>query len=129
MTANTPAEFPADRRPGSGRIADRARYANVALGTWAFLSATLLPHTMGSGTNNWVVGILVAAFAFMAIVEPAVHRANALVALWLFCSTLWIFHLHGIALWNDLVTAVLVFVCSLVPTGQPRLAPPHPRTG
>lgn len=93
-----------------------ARYASIVAGVWLFLSAFLWEHSGASRTNTWIVGLLMVIFAAVALRAPMARFANTALSLWLFFSTLTIFHLQSITLWNNLTVAAIVFLLSLVPS-------------
>lgn len=92
-----------------------ARYANIVAGVWLFISAFLWEHSDASRTNTWIVGLLMVIFAAAGLRAPVARFANTALSLWLFFSTLTIFHLQSITLWNNLIVAALVFTLSFVP--------------
>ena len=93
-----------------------ARAANVILGVLLFISAFILPHTSASRTNTWILGVLIAAFAGITSGAPQMRWVNAVLAIWLFFSTLWLRHISAGAVWNNLIVAVVVFILSLIPS-------------
>ncbi len=93
-----------------------ARYVNIVVGAWLFISAFLWRHTDPSRTNTWIVGLLAVIFAAIALRSPQVRFVNTVLAVWLFFSTLSIYHVSGGTLWNNLIVAIVMFVVSLVPS-------------
>jgi hypothetical protein len=97
--------------PGSGSW---VRAVNVAAGLWLFISAFLWPHSPGSMTNTWVVGLLIAAIGAIGTVAPDARWLNTAVAVWLFFSTVWVYPSSPATVWNNVIVAIVVFVLSLV---------------
>jgi SPW repeat len=99
------------------------RGANIVLGIWLFLSAFIWPHTESSGTNTWIIGLLIAIAGIITLYVPWVRWLNAVLAAWLFISTLVLPQLTAGTMWNNTIVAILVFLLSLVPGSL------HPTTG
>jgi hypothetical protein len=91
-----------------------ARGLNLLIGVWLFISAFVWPHAVASRTNTWILGVLIVAFALIAMAQPAARWLNALAALWLFFSTLLSFHDTTATLWNNIIVAIVVFIVALV---------------
>ncbi len=111
-----------------------ARYWNIALGVWLFISAFIWRHSSAQFTNAWIVGLLVTAFAVAALAYPRARYANTVLAVWLFISA-WVLPIFSVAtVWNHVLVAIAVFAFSLVgsePTLPARQIPPEapsPRT-
>lgn len=92
-----------------------ARYTNLCLGSWLFVSAFTWPHSASSRTNTWMVGLIIGLLSIAAIRAPAARFANTAAAVWLFCSTLSISHYSTDTSWNNAMVASVVFLISLVP--------------
>lgn len=93
-----------------------ARFLNIVVGVWLFVSAFIWPHTHASRTNTWIVGALCALFAVVALRSPPVRWLNTVLAVWLFFSALSIYHLSGGTFWNNFIAAIVMFIASLVPS-------------
>jgi hypothetical protein len=91
------------------------RIVNVVLGTWLFLSAFAWPHARTQMTNTWVVGVMCATCAIVAMAVPWVHCVNTLLAIWLFVSTWWLPAVDARTVWNNVIVSVAMFAASLVP--------------
>ncbi|HVZ32829.1 MAG TPA: SPW repeat protein [Polyangiaceae bacterium] len=99
-----------------------ARLLNIILGVWLFISAFLWVHTTPQFNNAWVVGVLTAGAAALAMAAPGARYLNTALAVWLFIST-WALPLTNRATaWNNVIVSVLVFVFSLL--GLPRAERP-----
>jgi hypothetical protein len=124
MSTGYPQSQPRTTPPARSRRADVsdsgvwARYANMVLGAWLFLSAFLWSHSAFVRTNTWIVGLLIVAFAGWALVAPKVRWANTVIGAWFFFSTLFAFHLYAGTMWHNLIAAIIVFGLSLVPSAR-----------
>lgn len=92
-----------------------ARSLNLVMGIWLFATAFLWQHTDASRLNTWLVGVLVGACAFVAAWVPMARWGNTALSIWLFFSSLSLYHLSGATLWNNVIVAIIVFLASLVP--------------
>ncbi len=92
-----------------------ARWVNLVLGVWLFISAFIWDHTTAERTNTWILGVLCVIFALIATRVPQVRFLNTILAIWLFISA---FALpggnHG-TLWNNVLVAIAIFLLSLAP--------------
>jgi hypothetical protein len=91
-----------------------ARIVNFFIGVWLFISAFVWPHTASSMTNTWILGVLIAVFALIGMAQPSARWLNTLASIWLFFSTLSIFHSNQATVWNNVIVAIVVFVLSFV---------------
>lgn len=98
-----------------GDRANAARWVNLVLGSWLFVSAFLWPHARHAQTDTWFVGLLMATFAATAMAVPGARRLNALLAVWLFGSTLLLARGDMLTLLHNCFVAIAVFAFSLVP--------------
>ena len=81
-----------------------ARLANVVLGLWLFLSATLWVHTPWQRINAWSVGILAVAGGLTALFGSRWGRyLNCVLGAWLILSTLLVARWSPITFWNHIV--------------------------
>lgn len=113
MTTRAPESFrgvPVESR----QSAAPARYANVILGIWLFISAFAWQHYSASQTNTWVVGLLIAVVGLVAARSPSAGYANTVLSVWLAISTLFVWPVVAATYWNNLIVAVGVFALSLV---------------
>lgn len=92
-----------------------ARWVNIALGAWLFISAFIWPHTTSSATNTWIVGLAIVAAGIGAMYVPWFRWVNTALAIWLFFSTFAFPHVTTGTMWNNAIVAILVFIVSLVP--------------
>lgn len=92
-----------------------ARWINIAVGVWLFISAFIWPHTEAQMTNTWIVGLLCAIFAAAALRVPEARYLNVALAIWLFISV-WALPMYNDAtFWNNLIFSVVMFVVALIP--------------
>ena len=91
------------------------RVANVILGIWLFLSAFLWPHTYEQMTNTWIVGVLCAFFAVLAMRVPQARYLNTVLAIWLFISAWALPVMNAGTRWNNVILALAIFCFSLAP--------------
>lgn len=96
----------------------RARLANIMLGMWLFMSAFICPHSPASRMNTWILGLVIAVIAMWASATAHFRWMNTVLSVWLFFSTLWIFHLQGITASNNVLVACGVFIFSLTPNDR-----------
>ncbi len=101
-----------------------ARTLNVIIGVWLFVSAFAWRHSPASFTNTWIVGLLVAIFALVAMRTPAARFVNTALSIWLFVAAFALPHATSGTVWNNALCAIAIFILSLVPG---TLAPQLPR--
>ncbi len=114
MTIPEPRPFIASR---GNDIDPWPRYITSAAGAWLFLSGLFWTHLVGQRANALIVGPLMLIVAIVAIGTPKVRFANAVLALWLFFSSVFL-PVYRYTEWNNVIVAVVVFVFSLVPSGH-----------
>jgi hypothetical protein len=118
-----------------------ARWVNVVLGAWLFISAVIWwppgaafiwwPPGSSAAPNSWLVGLVIVAVSLIAMYVSWVRWLNTALAVWLFVSTLAFTDMSSGAAWNNEIIALLVFLMSLLPDGvyAPPRPPPPPPTG
>ncbi|HXU01663.1 MAG TPA: SPW repeat protein [Polyangia bacterium] len=93
------------------------RYANILLGLWLFISAFAWPHSHASFTNTWIMGIIVAFVALLALSIRQVRFVNTVSGIWLVVSAFLLPRLRGAdgvgTVLNNLIVGILVFGLSL----------------
>ena len=94
----------------------QARYLNVILGIWLFISAFIWRHTPEQFNNSLVVGALCVLISLVALAVPQVRYLNTLLAIWLFISAFALPRVSSGTVWNDVLVAIAIFVVSLLPT-------------
>ena len=102
--------------PSSASSGAWPRGINIVAGIWLFISAFIWPHAANARTNTWILGVLIALAAIIALYAPRVRFLNTLFAIWLFFSTLFIYHLNAGTLWNNIIVSIIVFIVSLIPS-------------
>ena len=106
----------------------RVRAVNVALGLWLFASTFLFHRTGDAGFNTFLVGLFVAAIAFIALYAPGLRFLETGLGAWLLVSTIWFAHAQAWLAVHDAVLGVAIIVVSLVPT-PPLAARPRDAVG
>jgi uncharacterized membrane protein len=94
------------------------RVANIILGVWLVVSAFLWPHSPSQSTNTWVLGVLCASFALIALAVPKVRYLNTALAVWLFISAWVLPRVSAATVWNNVLVAIAIFLFSLAPSEQ-----------
>ena len=92
--------------------AEEARYANILLGLWLFLTAFAWRHSPAAWANTWIVGLLVVAVAIWGLTYQGLWRVNALLGLWLIVAALVFPHLLGASRANNIVVGFLITTVS-----------------
>jgi hypothetical protein len=108
---------------GSAKHGPRARYTNMALGLWLFVSAFAWPHTASTRLNTCMVGLFVAIAATMAAGVSVFRQLTSVLAVWLLFTTLLVYPASPITFWSNILTAVAVLVVSLIPSDDERITP------
>ncbi len=94
-----------------------ARWVNLVLGVWLFISAFVWEHTAAERTNTWILGVLCVIFAIIAMSAPAARWLNTALSIWLFISVWALPHDNIATMWNNALVAIAVFIVSLIPRG------------
>ncbi len=92
-----------------------ARWLNVILGAWLFISAFIWPHTLAQRTDTWILGIIAVVVALVAMSVSTVRFVNTALAIWLFISVWALPHQNIATMWNNALVAIAIFLLSLVP--------------
>jgi hypothetical protein len=98
-----------------------ARWTSVVAGAWLIVSAAAFPRPPDAQANAWIIGSIIVAVALGARTVSALRWLGLVAAVWLAYSTVAMFDIATAVRWNDLITALVVAVASLVPT-RPRYA-------
>ncbi len=101
-----------------------ARYWNIALGVWLFISAFVWPHSLSQQSNTWICGVLAVIFALVALAYPVARYLNTALAVWLFISAWALPTFSPGTVWNNVLVALAIFFISLVPSERGRVARP-----
>lgn len=91
-----------------------ARYINVILGAWLFISAFAWAHTEAQMTNTWICGVLAVIFALIATRVQEVRYVNAALAVWLFISAWALPHVSIGTVWNNVLVSIAIFIVALI---------------
>jgi hypothetical protein len=100
-----------------------ARWLNILVGIWLFISAFAWQHSMAARTNSWICGILVVVFAAIAIGYPAVRYLNTILGIWLIVAGAVLHHVASGTQWNNIIVGAVVLLVSLVPSRATRPPP------
>ncbi|MBS2033153.1 MAG: SPW repeat protein [Deltaproteobacteria bacterium] len=92
-----------------------ARYANMAMGCWLFLSAFLWPHSTNEQAGAWGSGVLIFLFAVWSLMNPTMRFATGLTGAWLAVTTLFVHTISRATAINHVVCGVVVVLLALVP--------------
>ena len=93
-----------------------ARYLNVLLGAWLFISDFVWRHGAAASTNTWICGLLVIAFALWAFWMPTMRWWNTALGAWIVIAGFALPHQSAGTQWNNIIVGVLVLLISLVPS-------------
>ena len=77
MTPADASAFHSDERADISRA--WARYANLCLGLWLFISAFLWPHSSFAFAASWIMGSCIAMNAFASIWAPPARYFNVVI--------------------------------------------------
>jgi hypothetical protein len=99
----------------SSQQGSQARYLNIVLGVWLFISAFVWHHSQAQFTNTWIMGIIVTAVALISLSVPAFRYVNTLAGAWLIISGFALPRATSGTTWNNVIIGILVFLASLVP--------------
>ncbi|BDG04094.1 SPW repeat domain-containing protein [Anaeromyxobacter oryzae] len=92
-----------------------ARVANLILGVWLFVSAFIWQHSAPERTSTWIMGVVVAVFALIAMRASQARWVNTAAAIWTFIAVWALPHSNLGTQWNNALVAIAVFLLSLVP--------------
>lgn len=93
-----------------------ARTFGIVLSLWLFFSAFAWPRSPESFSNAWLVGLFAGVACLVAMTRsPRARFIDVALSAWLFASAFLLPRASGVAFWNDVVVAVLLFLVSLVP--------------
>ena len=103
-----------------------SRYLNIIVGVWLFISAFVWRHSAAQFTNTWIMGIIVAAVAALALTWPTVRYLNTLAGAWLIISAFALPTITAGTRWNNFIVGIVVVILSLA--GAPSIATQARRT-
>ena len=92
----------------------QARYVNIALGVWLFISAFIWPHTHAQFTNTWLMGVITVVVGFISLGSPPFRFVNTIVGIWLVISGFSFPSVTAGTRWNNVLVGIAIFVVSLV---------------
>jgi hypothetical protein len=91
-----------------------ARYLNLLLGIWLFISAFLWKHSPAQFTNTWLMGVITVIVALVATSMPAARYVNTAVGIWLIISGFALPHYRAGTVWNNVLVGIAIGLLSLV---------------
>ena len=103
-----------------------SRYLNIIVGVWLFISAFVWRHSAAQFTNTWIMGIIVAVVAALALTWPTIRYLNTLAGAWLIISAFALPTITAGTRWNNFIVGIVAVVLSLA--GAPSIASQVRRT-
>lgn len=94
-----------------------ARYINVVLGIWLFISAFVWTHSSAQFTNTWLMGVIAVVCALLALGVRGFRYVNTAVGLWLIISTFSLPHVRPGTAWNNVLVGIAIAIVSLIGSG------------
>ncbi len=91
-----------------------ARYLNVLLGAWLFVSAFVWRHTAWEFTNTWIFGAITVVAALASFSVPGVRFVNTLVGVWLIVSGFSMRAMNVATKWNNSLLGFAILLVSLI---------------
>jgi SPW repeat len=91
-----------------------ARYVNIAVGVWLFISAFAWHHGDAQFTNTWIMGVITTGVAIVSLGVPAFRFVNTAGGIWLVLSAFILRTASGGTMWNNLIFGVIVAVLSTI---------------
>jgi hypothetical protein len=91
-----------------------ARYLNVLLGIWLFISAFVWHHSPWEFANTWILGVVTVVAALVALSVPGVQFVNTVVGIWLIISGFGVTRMNVATKWNNALVGVAILLVSLV---------------
>lgn len=100
-----------------------ARFLNLTLGLWLFISAFCWPHAGASGPVTWISGLLIALVALVSMAFPPARWLNAVLGVWVVAAA-FVFQQDNATLWHNLILGMSVFFIAPVHPVRDEI-PPH----
>jgi hypothetical protein len=91
-----------------------ARYVNIALGFWLFVTAFLWPHGSGQFINTWLMGLIVAVTAAGALRVPGLRYVSTAAGVWLIVSLFAWPTVSSPTAWHNVFVGAAIALVSLV---------------
>lgn len=95
-----------------------ARYLNILLGVWLFISAFVWGHSAWQFNNTWILGVITVVVGFIALGAPGVRFVNTLVGIWLVISGFGAPAVNVATRWNNGLVGIAIFIISLIGYGS-----------
>jgi hypothetical protein len=113
-----------ERATDVDRNALTARMVSLAAGVWLFISAFIWEHTSSQRTNSWIMGLIIAGVALLAMRMPQARTVNTIASVWLFISVFLLPRISTATAWSNAIVAIVVFAASMVGVAHHRPLPP-----
>lgn len=91
-----------------------ARWGNVVLGVWLFVSAFLWRHTSAQYADTWIMGLVTVAVALIAVGATGFRFLNTVAGAWLMISVFVLPITSAATRWNNYIVGFGIVVLSLV---------------
>lgn len=91
-----------------------ARYVNIVLGIWLFISAFVWHHSRPLFMVSWITGIVIALVALTSIGAPRTRFVNLILGIWLIISAFAFPHYSTGTVWNNVIVGIVVGWVALV---------------
>jgi hypothetical protein len=88
-------------------------YLNIIVGIWLFISTFLWRHSPAQFSNTWIMGVIVAGVAALALVWPTIRYLNTLAGTWLSISAFALPTIAAGTRWNNFLVGIIVVTLSL----------------
>jgi len=98
-----------------------ARYLNILLGVWLFISAFVWRHSAWQFNNTWILGVITVVVGFIALGSAPARFVNTLVGIWLVISGFGGPALNVATRWNNGLVGIAIFIVSPVGYGRSEL--------
>ena len=93
----------------------------LAIASWLFASAFVLPHSDATAWNSMITALLIAAVAlvsFAAPGKPGLRFGNALLAVWLLITAILMPHVAFVTMMHDIFIGMLLSSAVIFTSGR-----------
>ena len=91
-----------------------ARWINVVMGAWLFVSAFLWSHTSAQYANTWIMGVVTVVVALSAVGATGFRFLNTAAGAWLMISAFVLPTMSAGTRWNNFIVGFVIGLLSLV---------------
>ncbi len=91
-----------------------ARWVNVVVGVWLFVSAFLWSHTSAQYANTWIMGVATVVVALSAVGATGLRFLNTAAGVWLMISAFVLPTMSAATRWNNFIVGLVIGLLSLV---------------